>query len=96
MSQTLLGSYTIPATVDAPLNLAVNPWGLEERSRRFVWNAGDNRRKMITLSNKLGRGRKGVHLAPGGGIHTGALWADGTGQSPRQTPGNLSYVESER
>jgi len=40
VGQTLLGSYTIPTTVDAPLNLEVNPWGLEERSRRFVWNNG--------------------------------------------------------
>lgn len=80
MGQTLLGSYIIPATVDVPLELAVNPWGTEERSRKFVWNSGDNRRKLITLTNKADRQRQRGHLPPGGGIHEGAAWSDGKGR----------------
>ena len=79
VGQTLMGSYLIPATVDVPLDLAVNPWGVEERSRKFVWNDGDKRRKLITLANKADRQKRG-HLAPGGGIHEGAAWADGNGR----------------
>ena len=71
VGQTLMGSYLIPTTVDVPLDLAVNPWGIEERSRKFVWNDGDNRRKLITLANKADRQKRG-HLTPGGGIHVGA------------------------
>ena len=66
-----MGSYLIPATVDVPLDLAVNPWGVEERGRKFVWNDGDNRRKLITLANKADRQKRG-RLTPGGGIHVGA------------------------
>lgn len=80
VGQTLLGSYLIPATVDVPLDLAVNPWGITERSRKFVWNSGDNRRKLITLTNKADRHRTKGHLAPGGGIHEGATWSDGNGR----------------
>lgn len=73
-----MGSYLIPATVDVPLDLAVNPWGIEERSRKFVWNDGDNRRKLITLTNKADRQKRG-HLTPGVGIHVGA--SSGTHES---------------
>ena len=91
VGQTLMGSYLIPATVDVPLDLAVNPWGIQERSRKFVWNDGDNRRKLITLTNKSDRHRSKRHLAPGGGIHEGASWSDGNGrpaspQAPGQSP----------
>ena len=82
-----MGNYVIPATVDTPLDLAVNPWGAEERSRKFVWNAGDNRRKIITMMNKADRQKSRSHLAPGAGIHEGALWADGRG--------NLSQNEAQ-
>lgn len=80
----------IPTTVDTPLDLAVNPWGIEERSRKFVWNAGDNRRKLITLMNKSDRHKSKSHLEPGGGIHEGALWADGRGNLARAQPAGLA------
>ena len=34
------------------MTLAVNPWGLEERNRRFAWNQGDGRRKILTLVDR--------------------------------------------
>lgn len=79
MGQTLMGWYVIPTTVDRPLNLVVNPRGEEERSRLAVWNAGDNRRKVITLADKAPKSRRSAQLKAGGGVSQGALWADGSG-----------------
>ena len=91
VSQTLLGSFLIPTTVDRPLEMTVNPWGVDERSRQFVWNMGDNRRKLITLTNKADRHKFHGHLPPGGGIHEGAFWSDGRGRlvRPPQPAGEI-------
>lgn len=58
VGQTLIGSYEVPQTVDAPLQLAVNPWGLEERNRKFAWNKGDGRRKILTLVDKFSKQKR--------------------------------------
>ena len=44
VGQTLMGHYGIPARVDSPLNLVVNPVGDAARSAPEVWNTGDFRR----------------------------------------------------
>ncbi|KAI7839964.1 hypothetical protein COHA_006285 [Chlorella ohadii] len=47
--QVLLGYYRVPQSAAEPLELVVNPQGLEERSRVKVWNRGDSRCKLVTL-----------------------------------------------
>lgn len=76
-----MGYYVIPTTVDRPLSLVVNPRGSDERARKVVWNAGDNRRKLITLAHKAPKSRKAGYLKAGGGVSQGAVWADGDGKT---------------
>lgn len=80
VGQTLLGYYEIPATIDRPLSLVVNPRGQPERAKKLVWNAGDNRRKLITIADKTQRLRRGGQLPAGGGVSRGATWADASGK----------------
>ncbi|PRW58011.1 hypothetical protein C2E21_3586 [Chlorella sorokiniana] len=47
--QVLLGYYRVPQSAAEPLELVVNPQGLEERSRLKVWHRGDSRCKLVTL-----------------------------------------------
>ena len=54
VQQTLLGYYILPTAVDEVLSIEVNPGGYEERAIKRVWNSGDGRCKLITLSTKNG------------------------------------------
>ena len=47
---TRAGWFQIPAAIDQPLELALNPAGDEWRSERRVWNAGDGRTKLVCLA----------------------------------------------
>lgn len=44
------GWFQIPAAIDQPLELALNPAGDDWRSARRVWNAGDGRTKLVCLA----------------------------------------------
>ncbi|KAI7839331.1 hypothetical protein COHA_006922 [Chlorella ohadii] len=48
--QILMGWYTIPRTAEDPLEMVVNPQGLETRTKPRVWNAGDFRCKLVTMA----------------------------------------------
>ncbi|PRW57972.1 SAD1 UNC-84 domain 1- isoform A [Chlorella sorokiniana] len=48
--QILMGYYTIPRTAEDPLEMVVNPQGLEARTKKRVWNAGDFRCKLVTMA----------------------------------------------
>lgn len=45
-----MGHVTLPSSVDQPLDLIVNPQGDEVRSRKQIWNRGDQRTKLISLA----------------------------------------------
>ena len=44
------GWFQIPAAIDQPLELALNPSGDAWRSERRVWDAGDGRTKLVCLA----------------------------------------------
>ncbi|GAB4820157.1 hypothetical protein N2152v2_007203 [Parachlorella kessleri] len=50
VQQILLGYYRIPSSSDQPLDVVVNPNGLEARSERIAWTRGDGRCKLLTLA----------------------------------------------
>ncbi|CAL8470852.1 g10394 [Coccomyxa elongata] len=52
VSQVLVGFYDIPKSVEQPLQLVINPEGVEARTRKVVWNRNDNRVKLICLCKK--------------------------------------------
>ncbi|KAL4430537.1 hypothetical protein ABPG77_005777 [Micractinium sp. CCAP 211/92] len=64
--QIVMGYYRIPASVSEPLEMVVNPQGLEERSKLQVWNTGDHRCKLVTIAKK-----KDVHAARERGQYSG-------------------------
>ena len=43
VQQVLVGFYDIPKSVEQPLQLVINPEGVEARGRKVVWNRNDNR-----------------------------------------------------
>ncbi|EIE20310.1 hypothetical protein COCSUDRAFT_67575 [Coccomyxa subellipsoidea C-169] len=52
VGQVLVGFYDIPKSVEQPLQLVINPEGVDARSRKVVWNRNDNRVKLICLCKK--------------------------------------------
>lgn len=48
--QVLMGYYQLPAASGFPLEIVVNPLGLEERMKPLIWNRGDFRCKLVTLA----------------------------------------------
>jgi hypothetical protein len=57
VSQVLLGYYDLPDSIDAVLNIVVNP-DEEDRMRTRVWNAGNSRCKLITLATRASMAKK--------------------------------------
>lgn len=48
--QVLLGYFVIPSIVQQPINATLNPIGDAARSEIKVWNAGDNRVRLVVFS----------------------------------------------
>ncbi|KAL4425987.1 hypothetical protein ABPG75_010003 [Micractinium tetrahymenae] len=92
--QILMGWYRIPASVSQPLEMVVNPQGLEERLQLRVWNTGDHRCKLVTMAKKkeirasrerggLSSGFGSVDASDGSGDANGdVLCAAGSSQEP--------------
>ncbi|KAL4421226.1 hypothetical protein ABPG75_010517 [Micractinium tetrahymenae] len=92
--QILMGWYRIPASVSQPLEMVVNPQGLEERLQLRVWNTGDHRCKLVAMAKKkeirasrergdLSSGFGSVDASDGSGDANGdVLCAAGSSQEP--------------
>ncbi|KAK9843129.1 hypothetical protein WJX74_007389 [Apatococcus lobatus] len=52
VGQVLYGYYSIPAGVDTPIDIVMNPEGDKIRSAMRVWNEGDGRCKLVTMTPK--------------------------------------------
>lgn len=52
VGQVLLGYLEVPQTMDQQLHFVVNPVGADMRAEERVWNSGDQRTKLITISPK--------------------------------------------
>eukprot|EP01023_Acetabularia_acetabulum_P028113 TRINITY_DN26570_c0_g2_i1.p1 TRINITY_DN26570_c0_g2~~TRINITY_DN26570_c0_g2_i1.p1 ORF type:complete len:583 (+),score=65.43 TRINITY_DN26570_c0_g2_i1:68-1816(+) len=52
MSLVLIGYYEIPAKIEDPLKIQLNPMGQEIRSQRKVWNQSNGRVKLLTIRHK--------------------------------------------
>lgn len=50
LGQVLLGYYTIPSSINRPIESVINPQGLQLRALRRVWNRGDGRTKFMYLA----------------------------------------------
>lgn len=51
LMQVLMGYFVIPGIVQNPINAIINPVGDAERSIARIWNAGDQRVRLITCSS---------------------------------------------
>jgi len=52
VGQVLLGWMEVPPTMDQPLTFVINPVGATARGELRVWNNGDQRLKLVTISQK--------------------------------------------